>query len=103
MNIPEDFYKLHKFVTLTTDVMFSNGNAFMITPARKLEFATVEHIQSQTSEQIIKSLNKLIKLYGRGGLFIRMILKEMEVEKVAELLVKVEVNLEESREHVEEI
>ena len=41
----------------------------MIISARKLKFATVEHIPSQTSEQIIKSLNKVIKLYGRGGFY----------------------------------
>ena len=41
MNIPEDFYKLHKFVTLTTDVMFSNGNAFMVISASKIKFVTV--------------------------------------------------------------
>ena len=35
--------------------------------------------------------------------FIRIILKEMEVEKVAELLVKVEVNSEEARENAGEI
>ena len=28
---------------------------------------TVEHIPSLTADQLIKSLNKVIKLYGRGG------------------------------------
>ena len=28
IGIPRDFYELHKFVTLTTDVMFVNGIAF---------------------------------------------------------------------------
>ena len=31
VNIPEDFYKLHNFVTLTSAVMFVNGNIFIIT------------------------------------------------------------------------
>ena len=43
MKIPEDFYKLHKFVTLTDEFFFVNGNVFMTTPERKLKFVTVEH------------------------------------------------------------
>ena len=30
VKIQEDFYKLHKFVTLVDNVVFSNRNAFMI-------------------------------------------------------------------------
>ena len=44
MKIPEDFYKLYKSVTLTADVIFVNGNDFMITSSRKINFVTVEHI-----------------------------------------------------------
>ena len=44
---PSDFYKLHKFVILTVDVMFVNINAFMIISARKLNFVTIYYIQSQ--------------------------------------------------------
>ena len=44
MKIPEDFYKLHKFESLTADVIFVNVNEFMITSARKLKLVTVEHI-----------------------------------------------------------
>ena len=74
MNIPEDFYKLHKFVTLTADIVFVNVDFFMITSARKLKFVTVEHTPSRTADHLRKSLNKLIKLYRRCGLIIRMIL-----------------------------
>ena len=41
MNITEHFYKLHKFVTLASNVMFVNINVFVITSARKLNFVTV--------------------------------------------------------------
>ena len=62
MKIPEYFYKIHKFVTLTSDVVFLNLNLFMITSARKIKFLTVDHISRQTSEQLSKSLNKVIKV-----------------------------------------
>ena len=49
VNISEYFYKLHKLVMLTANVMFVNGNVFMITAARKLNFVTFKHIPSQTA------------------------------------------------------
>ena len=93
MNIPEDFHELHKFVILTANVMFVNGNAFMITSARELKFASIEHISGKTYEQLCRNLNKVIKLYGRGVFTTRVIRMEMEFDKVTELLVNVEVNI----------
>ena len=74
MKIPEYFYRLKKFVILPANGMFVNGNASVITSARKITFMTVEHILSQKAEQLSKILNKLIKLYVRGGFIIRMIM-----------------------------
>ena len=51
---------------------------------------TVENILSQTADQLSKILNKVIKLYRRGGFVIRMILMGVEFQNVAELLVNVE-------------
>ena len=51
MNITEDFCKVHKFITLTADVMFFNENGFMITPARKIFFVTVEHTQVEQTNR----------------------------------------------------
>ena len=44
----EDLYKLHKFVTLTADFMFVNGDKSVITSARKLNSVTIEPNLSQT-------------------------------------------------------
>ena len=41
VRISEDFYKLHKFITLTSDVLFFNRNVFMITSERKLNSIAV--------------------------------------------------------------
>ena len=97
VKIPQYFNKLHKFVILTSDVMFVNLNLFMITSAKKIEFATVGHIPSQTDEQISKILNKVINLYGRGGFIIHVILMDLEFEKVANLMVNVEVKISAAR------
>ena len=78
VKIPEYFYKIHELLTLTADIMFVSENMFMITPESKLKFMKVEYLPSQTAEQISKSSNKEIKLYGRGGFIIRVILMDME-------------------------
>jgi hypothetical protein len=46
LKIPKDFYKLHHFVTLTADIMYVNGVAFLTTLSRKISLRTMEHIQS---------------------------------------------------------
>ena len=74
---------------LTADVMFVNGNKFMMISERKLNFVTADHIPSHTEEHIIKSLNKAIKLYRSGGLIIHIILMDMELYKVKYKLKKV--------------
>ena len=65
-----------------------------------LNYVTVEYIPSQIEYQMSKSWNKVIKLYERGGLIVRMILMDVEFEKVAETLGDVEVNIVVAREHV---
>ena len=77
VSITEDYYKLYKFVTLMADVIFVNGNVFTMTLARRIKCETVENITSQKSYQPSKSLNKVIKIYERSGLFICMIMMEM--------------------------
>ena len=77
--------------------MFVNGNTLMITSARKLKSVTVEHIPSQTAEQLSKSLSKVIKLYRGGGFILRVIMTKMDFEKVEKLLRNVEVNISAAR------
>ena len=83
--IPEYFYKIHKFVTLTPNVMLVNMNAFIITSTRKLKFMTTDQFPCWTAVYTSKSLNKLIKLYRRGGFIIHVILMGVEFEKVADM------------------
>ena len=78
MPITAYFYELHKFVKLMADIIFINGNAFMLISENKFKFVTVKHISSWTSGQISKILNKAIEIYGRRGLIICIILVDME-------------------------
>ena len=82
--VPRYFYGLHKYVTLTADVMFVNGVPFLLTLSRKIRLFTSEYLPSQTAAQLSSSLDKVVKLYARGGFSIRVILMDMEFDKVVE-------------------
>ena len=68
LSIPNEFYQLHHSVTLTVDVMFVNGLLCLTTLSRKIKLHTVEHVQTQTAAFLSSALNKVIKMYARGGL-----------------------------------
>ena len=72
-----DFYYLHKFVTLTLDVMFVNGNELLITSVNKIKCVTVEPVPNHTADQLSNDLNKAIKLYEQGGFILGVILMNM--------------------------
>ena len=69
--------------------MFENRTTLLITLSINLKFITIEYIPSWTIYQISKSLNKVIKVYGRGGFVIRVIMKDTEFKKVIDKLGKV--------------
>ena len=82
MKMPRDFYCLHKFVTLATDVMFVNIIPFLVTFSRNIILITVEHVPTSTAVQLAKSLMNIFKLYARGGFAIFLVLMDMEFEKL---------------------
>ena len=91
ISIPRDFYVLHTFVTLTADVMFINGVAFLVTLSPKIKMYTIEHIPTRTAKQLGSSLMKVVQLYARGGFTVNVALMDMEFEKVANELEMVQV------------
>ena len=103
LRIPRDFYELHKFVTLTADVMFVNGIPFLVTMSRKIKFRTAEFAPSRTKKQLARLLRRVCMVYGRGGFVVRVILMDREFEKVSDEIGLVEVNTTAAREHVGDI
>ena len=103
VEIPRDFYKLHKFVTLTADVMFVCGIPFLVTRSRGIKFYTGEFIPNRKAGQLAKSLRKVLYLYAKGGFLVNCCLMDREFEAVKEHLPLVEINTTAAREHVPEI
>ena len=88
--IPRYFYGLHKFVTLTADVMFVNGVPFLVTLSCKIRLFTVEFLPSCTAAKLTDYLVKVSKskLYARGGFTVRTILMDQEFDKVKDKMRK---------------
>ena len=77
MKIPKYFYQLHKFVTLTADVMFVDGIPFLVTFSRNILLVTCKHAHTRTSGQLDKSLMKTVKLYARFVFVTHLVLMDM--------------------------
>ena len=93
MKIPKDFYQLHKFVTLTADVMFVNGIPFLVTLSRNILLVTCKYLHTRTSRQLDKSLIKIVKLYSRGGFITCLVFMDMDSKKVKEQFGLLEFNI----------
>ena len=98
-----EFYELHKFVTLAADVMFVNDVQFLVTLSRDIILFIAEFLPSCTAKQLSSLLNNTVKFYACGGFVVRLVLMDMEFEKIKDNFDKVEVNTTASREHVGEI
>ena len=96
-------YVLYKFVTLTSDVMLVNGLLFLITLYGKIKMFTAKYIPNQTYAQIIRSLNKIVKLYERNGFVVNVVMMDMKFENNSDKIGNTEVNTAAAREHVGEI
>ena len=103
LEIPQDFYRLNKFVTLTADVMFVSSIPFLVTFSRKIRIIAAKYIPSSTAQQLSNYLTKIFNTYACISFVIDFSLMDMEFEKVRENLEIVEVNTTAAREHVPEI
>ena len=82
--IPKDFYELHHFVTLTADVMFVNCIPFLVTRSRDIRLNTIEFLPSRTARQLSSSLTKIVQINARGGFIVRLVMMDMEFEKIGD-------------------
>ena len=94
---------MHKFVTLTIDVMFVNGETFLVNLSQKIQLFTVEFFPSRTYVHLSSHFTKVVKLYERGGFSIRNIFMDQEFDKVMENIPEIEVIIASAQEYVGEI
>ena len=103
LKIPGEFYWLHKFVTLTVDMMFVCRLPFLVTYSKRIRLTTAEFVPCCTAWKLDKFLMKVVKMYARGGSVVNLALMDMEFVKVVDLVGLLEINTTAAREHVAEI
>ena len=62
VTIPDNFYRLHHFVTLVAGIFFVNGVALLMTQSRNIRSHTVEQLPLRTASALADSLNKIVKI-----------------------------------------
>jgi hypothetical protein len=83
---------MHKYVTLVADVMFVNSLPFLVTSSRGISLVTIEYLPSRTAKCLALTLERVIKVYTRGGFVVQTMMMDMEFEKLVDLLPNVAIN-----------
>ncbi len=92
VKIPRDLVKMHKYVTLVADVMFVNGLPFLVTSLRGISLVTIEFLPSRTAKRLALTLERVLKVYARGGFVVQTMMMDMEFKKLVDLLPNVAIN-----------
>jgi hypothetical protein len=100
---PRDIIDMHKYVTLVADVMFVNGLPFLVSSSRGISLVTIEYLPSRTAKRLAITLERVMKVYARGGFAVQTMMMDMEFEKLVDLLPTVAINTTAAQEHVGEI
>ena len=83
--------------------MFVNGIPFLVTLLLDVRMFTAEFLPSCTTMQLSSSLTKTVKLYARGGFALKVVMVDMEFEKIMHKVGLVKINPTAACEHVGEI
>ena len=80
ISIPREFYKMHKRVTITADVMFVRRIPFLVTLSRKIKFRMTQFLPKSKAGTLADSLTKVIMLYARDGFIVNLALMDKEFD-----------------------
>ncbi len=99
VQIPRDFVKMHKYVTLAADVMIVNGLPFLVTSSRGISLVTIEYLPSRTAKRLVHTLRRVFRIYRTCGYVIQITLMDIEFEKLKHMLPEIALNTTAAREH----
>ena len=80
--------------------MFVNGLPFLVTSSRGSSLVTIEHLPSRTAKHLVKTLERVFRIYSTAGFIVQTAMIDIDVEK---LNPHVALNTTATREHVGEI
>ncbi len=98
--VPRLLVEQNRIVMMAADVFFVDGTAFLVTLSRRIKFITVEHVPVRMAIGLSKHITRVLQVYERAGFRVRTILMGGELEKVQDLILRVECNTTAAKEHV---
>ncbi len=78
IEISWDIINMHKYVTLVADVMFINGLPFLVFSSRGISLVTIEYLPSRTAKRLAITLERVLKVYTRGGFAVQTMMMDMK-------------------------
>jgi hypothetical protein len=98
--VPHAVVERKTVVMMAADVFFVNGMPFLVMLSRNIKFVMVEHLPVRMVNALVKHIERVLHVYGRGWFSVRTILMDGEFEKIKGLLHNVECNTTAAKEHV---
>jgi hypothetical protein len=107
VKVPKALLKLHKYVFLTTEILFVNKIPFFVTLSHKICFTAVNHLTDRTIPQIFKAFKEMCQYYLQRGFHITTVHADGGFTPVKTVIESMTggpmVNLVSANEHVPEI
>ena len=103
VQIPWDFVRLHKYVTLVADIIFVNSLPFLFTSSRGIIIVTIEYSPSRFAKRLVNTLNRGIMIYGTAGFIVQTAMMDYEFEKLKTLMPNITLNTMAPNDHVGKI
>ena len=69
MAVPRKLVQANKRMTLTADVFFVDGTAFLLTVSRRIKFVIAEHLSTRTAVSLSKHMTRVLDVYRLAGVF----------------------------------
>ena len=93
--------KLHKFVTIVADVMFTNNIPFLVTVYYSINVLTVGDVPTHTDKQLSEYFRRVMKIYHRVRMISHTVLVDTEFDKTINYLMDtVVINNSTSKENI---
>mmetsp|Transcript_26919 Transcript_26919/g.43763 ORF Transcript_26919/g.43763 Transcript_26919/m.43763 type:complete len:199 (+) Transcript_26919:1263-1859(+) len=92
----------NKVITLTVDVFFVDGTAFLLTLSRRIQFVMTEQTLPRTAKQLAIHLKRVLRVYDHAGFTVRHVLMNGEFEKLKNGMPTIVINTTAAKKYVSE-
>jgi hypothetical protein len=101
--IPAHIFTHHKDITLCADFFFVQGQPFLHTISRKLQYRTIHPVDNRHSDTMHRHLSRVIEQYKKRGFVVTTVLADVEFECLRNILLPIQLETVPPEEHIGEV